>query len=727
MVGLLILSSLLLGSSLSSIIAPRIIESFSIKFYTDEFAQLIMQNNLLAEKQTLDIVDIAVFVGISTGVFIVHSLFTKKTKLLQLCLLLVSLLIFLQTHFVIHSVKIVLLQILILEVVVLVLSRNKSKKVTYDSITVINGIFAGFFLFVVTRLFTTSFVIPFTLFALTPVVFSLYSTRWNKHPAFSLFVLSAFFPYSKAALSILAVTVFLLTSFKVKETTTIQKMYPYLVMFVFIYNPLFYVGTFDSLEEGFWLAWVQRLTERKVMYKNFFAYHPPIFTWGLNLFLQLTEHTLYYFRMYFHALQVVGTLIVGGLVMKMISDNKLRIITLIFIYAVLMRHLMNNVEIRLGLGILSLFPLFAFLEQRNGKVLFFSGLLSGISLFSSIEVGLVSTVSIVISLFFVSRYINKSVINSFLYYFFGLGLFCILMAGVLHYQGAFTEYIEQMMYVLHLFGNGYSNASIERTTLSNILLWNEVNAYLTSTALMWELTRFAVLGSLLFIFYKRFTNALTVSDIRIGILAVFSLLLFRTALGRSDQYHLMTVLIPAIILISALLESIASKSIAVISMVFLLLITGRSKVNDLLQFNLEKFQSYATPAGIYPDYLSPKTDIQAFPGTDVNSQYQLVEAITKNTTNEDTIFVFPQKPELYFLTERKNATSFDTPIIYLTESFQAQMISELTNNKPKLIIYNPTLAYYEISVDRLAHVNDYILNHYQIIETIGNWSIMESK
>lgn len=722
MIGILVLASILLGSSVSIILTPRIIGFLSLQLYTSDFSQSVLPNQGLAAQKTFDLVEIVLFFGLSIGFFLLNY-YARKPRSIPIGILGVgSLLVFLQTHFVVHSIKVVLLQLVILELLYIVWPYKK--KFTYHSVSLMNGLFVGFFLFVVTRLFTASYVIPFFIVFISPLVFMHFEWGRTAHWGFPFLVVSAFFPYSKLALVVIAIVSIVILKIKYVGTIESKRYYPYILLFIVIYNPLFFVGTFDSLEEGFWLAWVQRLSDGKVLYKNFAVYHPPLFTWGLSLFMRMTDYSLYTFRLYFHSLQILGTMIIAGFVMRVLTWRKLQIVTMLLILTFLQRNLMNNVEIRLGLGLLSLFPFLSYLESRKGKVLVLSGIFSGIALFSSVEVGIATIVSIVISIFFVGMYTKQFVIRLYGYFLAGLVGISVLIASILHYQGAFTEFVQQMIYVLQLFGSGYSNASIERTTVSNILLWNEVYLYLSSTAWLWELTRLSVLGSLLYVLYKRISHKLTVRDMGIFVTALFSLFLFRTALGRSDQYHLLTVFVPAVVLLAGTLERI-NRSVALIAIVVLIVITGQSQLNAYLQFNLEKYQSYATPAGIYPDYLSERTGIQAYPGTDTVIEDELVRSVLEETTTDDSIFVFPQKPELYFLTERTNATSFDTPIIYLTEAYQNQMIAELESTNPPLIVYNPDLAYYEISAEKLPLVNNFIASNYQLKKRIGDWQLLE--
>ena len=89
--------------------------------------------------------------------------------------------------------------------------------------------------------------------------------------------------------------------------------------------------------------------------------------------------------------------------------------------------------------------------------------------------------------------------------------------------------------------------------------------------------------------------------------------------------------------------------------------------------------------------------------------------------------MFPQTPEIYFLSDRMNATSFDTPVAFYTPEYQKQMIMELEKNKPKLIVYNPKFVLAGLTVENLSDVNQFIQKNYKTIETFGDNQILKPK
>jgi hypothetical protein len=139
---------------------------------------------------------------------------------------------------------------------------------------------------------------------------------------------------------------------------------------------------------------------------------------------------------------------------------------------------------------------------------------------------------------------------------------------------------------------------------------------------------------------------------------------------------------------------------------------------------LIKFQNYSNPSGQYPAYKNPRAGILTWIDFDTKASDQLINFIDANSNKNDTIFVFPQEPEIYFLSNRKNTTSFDTPTAFYTLSYQKQIVSQLRENNPKLIIYNPKFSVAGVSVETLNYVNMYIKENYKLSVTFGQDEVL---
>jgi cellulose biosynthesis protein BcsQ len=102
---------------------------------------------------------------------------------------------------------------------------------------------------------------------------------------------------------------------------------------------------------------------------------------------------------------------------------------------------------------------------------------------------------------------------------------------------------------------------------------------------------------------------------------------------------------------------------------------------------------------------------------------QVVNYVQENVEKNERFFAFPWSPELYFLSDRNNATSFDTPYAFFSTKYQEQMVKEIKNNKPKIIIYDTGANFGNLTNESLSIVNEYIINNYTQVNQIHSYRI----
>lgn len=733
MLGLLIISSLLISSSLANILSGFFIDNLSLNFFTGEMtSQVPGFSQELGMQKSFDLTSFGLFVIISSGLVSINYLVSHKKDLNKSPSIYVyfggSLLIYIQTFFVFHSGSFILIATVLLQLLFfsfLAFNKQLSKP---SVLTMQNGIFAGFFALIVINPFASTFVLPFGVLLLLPVIYSLVNNTFTEHPAHLILVLVAFFPFNNLAKLIIVVLFFLLqVAWKPKSKKWIQKLNPYALLFLITYNPIFYFGTLDTIEEGFWLSWLQRSIEGKTIYKDFHAYHPPILYWGLNIFTRISEATVYHFRLYLHILQIIGVMIMYKVLNVLIDKKIIKLMIMFLILSVLVINVRNNVEIRLGLGLLATLPIYNFIKSKDYYKLLLSGVACSVALFSSLEIGVAVIISSLISLGLLSVILKLNTVKTYFYYLAGLSVSSLLVSIPMIVSGSLIEYFTQMKYVSLIFSSGYRNIVVSLPELSTQIQWHIVNNFFNSTEFLWEATKMSIIGSLLFVLLKVIKKEGNLKIYYVGVLSIFGLILFRPILGRSDVYHLLSVLILALIFIGYWLEKLNMKvkNIGMVALFLIALFFLRDQTqNNYLQNLVTKLQIYGTPGGDYPGYENQRLKILANIDVDTKIEDEMYKFIRSNTSRTDSIFVFPQRAEIYFLTNRKNATSYDTPLIYFTSKHQGQMISELKANNPKLIIYNPDINYSGLDSKSLKLVDEYIKKDYEVLKSFDGWQIL---
>ncbi len=695
--------------------------------------------------KSFDITEFVVFSLISLGIFVLMTLFFKKLKLsnahqvlIGVSLLIFSFMVNVSTLFARSSGLQTLVIISVWCLITILLTIKIPPKLPnweQGKLAVFNGVITGFYLSVLTHKFSTSVAFPLALFAVTPIYFYIFSSKLNflKHPGFTLLICAMFVPFNKLLLLLLPVFSALLV-FSSKDKVPLKlvrflgAVYPLLILVIFLYNPMFYIGTFDTVEEGLWTGWLQRMLNGQTMYRDFAAYHPPLLSMGLSAFSKLFGESLYNLRLYFHLLQIAGDIILYLILTKLTKSNWIRIPIFVLILAYSSFLVRNNIEIRLASGLAPLLFVYLYNLRKEKVFLLVAGILAGLALFISAETGVASIVALGATALLLSS--RKTFVNIFFPVASGVLLPVLFFLASLFSTESFNKFLDYVAFYARTFSLGYMNIVIGRPDTATLVQWYLVDRYVSSSAFLWELVKYVLIGSVAFAATLKTRGKFGLKEILFSGVTVFGLVLSRSALGRSDSYHIAFVWIVCLFLVGYILQFVLSYSrvVPAIILCLLLFFVGREQTQvTLLQNQLFKFQTYGNPSGGYPSYKTPRAGIL----TGIETRTEVIDAmvsyIDENVSKDEYIYVFPHAPEIYFLANRNNATSFDTPINMFALTYQKQTVEELKKNKPKLIVYNPNFSIGGISRFALSETDNYIIENYVPAETFGENIIMRSK
>lgn len=648
MPGISLLSSYLLGSALAKAISTFLVQSIGINLFTSSSIPALSEG--LAQSKTFDLLDFILTVVFTvTNFLFLNKFINSRNKLINLSSLIFNFILFLQINFASYNLLHVLVFLSVFHSSLIIASKIKLND-DFNPHIFANGLLVGFFLLLLINQFTST-ILPLAALTLTPVFFLLFKDR-------------------------------------LKFLPNLGRLLPIIFIFLIIYNPLYYIGHFDSVEEGFWLGWLSGIRDGKVLYRDIAAYHPPIIVWLLYIFQKIIGFGIENTRLLLHLLQIVG-MIFYYFSIKRLLKNRLSVFVVMLLALSLTSILVkNNVEVRLSVGLLSL--------AMIGNPLI-AGALAAVSLFTSIEVGIAAIISAVIG----TTLVNKKNIIKFLGGFLTVAA---PIAIVLAMQGALLPMLTQIGFYASAFSSGYLNLPVSRSVNSAFIHWHIINQYVSEYPFLWEIARGGVVAGLILSILKK--NKLAIS------LAVFALILFRSALGRSDIYHLLFPLLVAIPLIFSALEKFKNKYLVPVFSIFLVFVFGRNIVNaNFIEAKLFQLQTYGKVIGEQEKILT-------------DDEERVVQYIKENTLVNETIFVYPWNPEIYFLAERPSVTKFYTPYAFFTEQYQKQMISELEANEEVLIIYNPEMKFANLTPDSLPVLNKYLLENYKAIASLGQFSVL---
>jgi hypothetical protein len=740
----LIATSFLVGSVFSQMISRYLIFQKGIIFFNTGLQKNIpLINDALAKNKSLDILDFILTLTIGVLIFIFINFIYRNRKLDSIQMAIIGLANFLFALTVLISISFAnysgfqtILAIFIFYIGIFLISLQipqASSRWADGKRAVFNGLIFGFYLLITLRCITTSIAIPLAIFMEAPLVFYLLSGKIKilNNPSFCILILAFAFPYKIHSLLIIAsIFAFALVTTKNRISENfdkiLNKIYPSLILFIFFYNPLFYFGNFDSIEEGFWAGWLQRMLTGQIIYRDFVAYHPPTLLYGLFAFIKIFGDSLYNLRLYFHLLQIFGIIIIYYVLNSIVNTKFIKFGIYITILAYCFGPVRNNLEIRVGLGLLPILIIYLGSIRKSSIYLYVAGILSAVSFFVSVETGISSLTATLITCILVSN--RKVIIKNVLTFIVAVATVFSIYFTIFYIEGSLLKFFEYVTYYASTFSSGYQNFAIDRPIQNTLVQWGDVNSFISSSGFIFKLSIFSFVSTICLLLLKRNLKELRNVDFFAFGVATFGLILSRSALGRSDEYHIIFIWIPALILLGYLIQHIfkLNKWISVGLLVTLMFYISIGKIQtNLIQPEITKFQTYGNLAGSYPSYYLTRSGLTTNIDIKTNDLDNLVKHIDENTSINNSIFVFPQEPEIYFLANRNNCTSFDTPISFFTEKYQKQIISEIVKNNPKMVIYNKGANNKDLIKINLGEVDKYINSNFKTIKTFGNEDVMQ--
>lgn len=747
-----ILYSLLFGSITGTVLTKYLLKRVSFPFFDTSIPGVTQE---LTNYKTFDLFEFVFIVIISISIFLLNWLLLKKNhlnKTISFAFLIAMFILYIQTHFVVSSGRLVLFIVVLIQALLLVVIRYPFSKINIDyknkEVVVMNGILMGFYLLLLTKQMSTSVAIPLLSLLLLPVIYLLLSNRFQYFPRSPLHILILIVIVQPNSLTYLyAVGVFVICLILLLRKTFLPSkfehllrtyVYPITIIVLIAYNPLYYIGNFDTVEEGFWLGWIESMSHGRALYKDIASYHPPLLSWMLYLFTSVTEYSIRNVRLFFHALQIAGLVMFYFFVSNILSKKVSMLVVMIIILSIMPVDVRNNALIRVGFGLFSLTCFYWFMSTRMSRYLFISGLTSAVSIFVSMEVGISVTISIIITLVLVS----VGHFRNILYYLAGLLMGSVPFMLYLTVTQSVVPFLEQMTFYMASFSKGYFNFPIERAIVTSNLRWHLIWQNFSNTSWLYELSKLTLLAVIMFTMTRVIKNGqLNVSSLVTNLSKVtskntlalssslFGLVLYRSVLGRSDYYHLLFVLFLSIPLLFYLFEKFELKPyFNVILITFLLFVVFNKPINEqFISKFLFKLTSYGEIIGDYTRYDLDRGKILVGKEVNVTVTNELVHFIKEVTSTDESIFVYPWNPEIYFLSDRKNATSIDTPYAFWNEYYQRQMVNQIEQNNPSLVILNTEQNFGGFTPQSLRTVYDYILVNYKEVKYLYPYKILVQK
>lgn len=497
-------------------------------------------------------------------------------------------------------------------------------------------------------------------------------------------------------------------------------------------------------EEGQFLADVQFLLNGGDYARDFFCLYGPLVVYPLAWAMELFGASVLVGRFYTYLLSLIAAVILITLLNRTIRGRTLFIVASLLMGALFISGggRTNATLLRVMLGFVPLLILYLYSGSERKLPALSAGVSLGFSLLFSQEVGLCACIATgaYLGLEAHATAAYRRLIRQAALIAAGCSLVVLPMLGYFYRQGSLGRFFESLYGYPRLVTLGYG--SLPFPSFRQFLA-----APLSSGAYFpyWMIAVYLLAAiSLLVLLFLGHRNR----DMHFrGALLVFGLLLFRAALGRSDESHYFFALPPALLLAFLMLDD-AVRGLATCSLKAVE--TGRRMLIGALMLSLVLL--FGTSRVLRENIVNTFTELRHFSskfsvqergaalsqlsrgGTfyDPATAEDLVKigtALDRYTKPGDYVFFFPNEAAYYFLFNRRVPTRYVHAYFAITTAQRREMVAELEQNKPAYVVYSlDTWRIDDIAEDvQVPEVAGYLREKYRVIEDMGNILVLRRK
>jgi hypothetical protein len=497
-------------------------------------------------------------------------------------------------------------------------------------------------------------------------------------------------------------------------------------------------------EEGQFLADAQILLGGGDYARDFFCLYGPLVVYPLAWAMKFFGSSVMVGRFYTYGLTLISAVILVTLLNRTIRNRGIFIVASLIMGALFISGggRTNATLLRVFLGFVPLLILYRHAGSERKLPAVTAGAVLGISLLFSQEVGLCALIATAVFLCLEAHATGtyRRLAGQGGLVAAGCCLMVLPMLGYMYRQNAFGRFFESLYGYPKLVTLGYG--SLPFPSFMEFL-----SAPLSGGAYFpyWMIGIYLVSAiSLLVSLFLGLDNR----DIHLrSALLVFGLLLFRAALGRSDESHFFFALPPAMLLTVLMfddaLREAADCSLGAVK-------KGRHILIGALLISL--IFLFMTSSVVHENIINVFTELRRLPskfsvqkrgvelpqlsrgGTfyDPATAADLVKignALDRYTKPGDHVLFFPNEAAYYFLFNRSVPTRFVFSYFAITTAQRREMVAELEHTKPAYVIY--TLDAWridDITEDvQVPEVAGYLREKYSVAEDLGNILILRRK
>lgn len=484
-------------------------------------------------------------------------------------------------------------------------------------------------------------------------------------------------------------------------------------------------------EEGEMLEWAQRVLNGEVYGRDFFCLYGPMQIYPLALALEIFGKSVVTARVYTYVLNLAAYAVVTFLLYETVRSKIVFTLSALAYFLAFSRLGVfppNTTILRFVLGILPLLLIHLHRRHKRPAVLALAGGVAAQSLLFSQEAGLCS-VATVAALFLVEIYLERDLSKTIREGATFLAGFALSIAPMLLYFGykdALGPFFESIYGYPKLLMLGYGCLPFPtfRDFITHPLTGGLFFPYWV--IFIYVFSCLALLPPLLL----GKANKETLFKLS---LTLFGILLFRVALGRSQELNVLKVSHPAFLLcflhLDGGLRTILSNrpryertgsAIMVLTCLLslLALFSTSPHVNSTVRLAGREFVNVRKKLTVYRSGIAvpeiKRAGVFVDPVT-ARSMKQIHAFLSARTKPGDYVYFFPNEPIYYFLFDRKNPTRFAMSYFAITSQQRIELVADLERRKPRYVIMSPnTWRVDDIPASvQVPEVFDYIREKYR--------------
>ena len=505
-----------------------------------------------------------------------------------------------------------------------------------------------------------------------------------------------------------------------------------------LYFPAFndYVKAWVFLgEEGQMLEWAQRVLNGEVYGRDFFCLYGPMQIYPLALALEIFGKSVVTARVYTYVLNLAAYAIVTFLLYKTVRSKivfTLGAIAYFFVFSRLGVFSPNTTILRFVLAILPLLLIHLHRCHKGPALLALAGVVTAQSLLFSQEAGLCSLAAIA-ALFLVQLCLERDrskTIREATTFLAGFALSVGPMLLYLGHEGALSRFFESIYGYPKLLMLGYGCRPFPSFRYFIAHLFTGAPFFPYWVIFIYVFACLALLPPLLL----GKANKETLFKLS---LTLFGILLFRVALGRSQELNVLKVSHPAFLLCFLFLDgglrTILSKrpryeragsAVMVVACLlsFLALFIASPHVNSTVRRAGRGFMNAHQKLTVYPSGTAipeiERTGVFVDPVT-ARGMRQIRAFLSTRTSPGDYVYFFPNEPIYYFLFDRKNPTRFAMSYFAITSQQRIELVADLERKKPRYVIVSPNTWRVDNIPEsvQVPEVVDYIRERYEVVQS----------